>query len=204
MTSLLNSTESIATERAHSDVEHMFRTALDMLPTGILLVDANARIFHANAAAEHMLSANEPIRRCQGRLMAGCMIATEALTAATRAVTQSEASCLTAGSSVPLPSRDGRVAVAHVRRLNAHEPRSMLDHSLAAAIFITVAKRAAEPPLDALARLFELTRSEARVLQHIVAGRRRREAAAALGVAHSTVSSAGSPASACWSDVATA
>ena len=58
---------------------------------------------------------------------------------------------------------------------------------LPAVIFITEAAEHTPPPVDALMTLFSLTWSEARVLEQIVSGKNRREAAAVLGVADSTV-----------------
>ena len=91
----------------------------------------------------------------------------------------------TTGLAVALPYRDGRAAVAHVRLLDFGD--LCRRSGTAAVIFITEAAEHAPPPVDALMTLFNLTWSEARVLEQIVSGRNRKEAAAVLGVADSTV-----------------
>ena len=59
--------------------------------------------------------------------------------------------------------------------------------SASAAIFVASATTAAPPPIAALTALFDLTPSEARVLDLIAAGQSNAEVAATLGVAVSTV-----------------
>ena len=86
-----------------------------------------------------------------------------------------------------LPYSDGRAAVAHVRPLDFGDARAGRRSGTAAVIFITEAAEHTPPPVDALMTLFSLTWSEARVLEQIVSGKNRREAAAVLGVADSTV-----------------
>jgi DNA-binding CsgD family transcriptional regulator len=56
-----------------------------------------------------------------------------------------------------------------------------------AALFVAPAVQPPPPPLAAVAALFELTPSEARVLELVGAGRGNAEVAAALGVSVATV-----------------
>lgn len=172
---------------ARSHAESLLSTTLDMLPIGIVVVDAGARIVHLNAAAGVMLSFGEPIVSHHGQLRATCRIAAAALIVATRQATWGGGRPITPNTSVPLPYRDGHAAVAHVRPLRLEMGCSGQKSGAAAAVFITETTEQAPPPLEALMSLFDLTRSEARVLEQIVSGRNRRETAAALGVALSTV-----------------
>ena len=57
-----------------------------MLPVGILLVNADAHIVHANAAARTMLSVGEPIACSRDRLWASHMQTRTALVSATKQV----------------------------------------------------------------------------------------------------------------------
>ena len=107
------------------------------------------------------------------------------LMGAARQIAQNKATPPTTGLAVALPYRDGRAAVAHVRPLDFGD--LCRRSGTAAVIFITQAAEHAPPPVGALMTLFNLTWSEARVLEQIVSGRNRREAAAVLGVANSTV-----------------
>ena len=107
------------------------------------------------------------------------------LMGAARQIAQNKGTPPTTGLAVALPYRDGRAAVAHVRLLDFGD--LCRRSGTAAVIFITQAAEHAPPPVDALMTLFNLTWSEARVLEQIVSGRNRKEAAAVLGVADSTV-----------------
>ncbi len=167
-----------------SHAERLLETTLDMLPFGIVLVEADARIVHANAAAAGMLRAAEPILSQGGALRPSCKIA-----AAPNKNAMSAGWLGVCGANIPLMYRDGRVAVAHVRALSHGFPHPRHAMRAAFAIFITAAAARAPLPLEALRTLFDLTPSEARVIEQIALGRNRRETAAALGVADSTVKS---------------
>lgn len=145
------------------------QSTLDLLPIAICIVDEDAHILHRNAAATVMLRHRAPIVACQGRLKPSCPAANVTLASAIRRV---------ANASVALPCRDGRAAVAHLRPL---------DGGTVAVFVTTPVERAPEPPMAALTLLFGLTKKEARVLEQIVAGCNRREAAAALCVSDATV-----------------
>lgn len=170
--------------QAHADV--LLRTTLDLLPVGLLLVDADALIVHANATARAMLSAGEPIACSCDHLGANHKPTTAALKSATKQVALADRS-QPAGIRIPLPYRDGHAAVAHVMPLHLGVPSNGRRWGADVAIFITGAWEQAPPPIDALTVLFNLTPSEGRVLEQIISGRNRRETAAALGIAELTV-----------------
>jgi DNA-binding CsgD family transcriptional regulator len=161
------------------------QSTLDVLPVAIVIVDGEARILHRNVAAAAMLRDGVPIIACQARLKPSCSATASLLRSAIQRVASGMASP-PADSSIALPYRDGRVAVAHVRSLSRVGLRN--ECRAGAAVFVTTpAERAPEPPIVAIAALFALTKTEMRVLQQIVAGRNRREAAAALCVSDATV-----------------
>ena len=165
--------------------DRLLKAALDTLPIGIVLVDADLRIVHSNSTAARMLGVGEPIWSCHGQLRATCAMTSATLMGAARQIAQNKGTPPTTGLAVALPYRDGRAAVAHVRLLDFGD--LCRRSGTAAVIFITEAAEHAPPPVDALMTLFNLTWSEARVLEQIVSGRNRKEAAAVLGVADSTV-----------------
>lgn len=154
-------------------------TALDILPAGIVLVDANCRILHKNAAAREMLSAGAPVVAYRELLRPSSKAARPRLLAAV----QQAASGVSQVDSVPLPYSDGRVAIAHVRSLAPRRQQA----TAGAAIFIAEPQPPSAVPLEALSTLFRLTKSELRVLEQIVAGHNRRETAAVLDISDATV-----------------
>jgi DNA-binding CsgD family transcriptional regulator len=166
----------------------IFRATLDLLRVGIVIVDADSYILHTNYTAAKMLSLGEPISSCHGHLRAACTMTSMALTEAASQIAQKKANAHMPGVAVPLPRRDGRAAVAHVRPLYFGDPLVGRQSGTAAAIFITdPAAEHTPPPLDVLMAIFKLTWSEARVFEQIVSGRNRKVAAAVLGIADSTV-----------------
>lgn len=172
-----------ARHRAHDLLE----TTLDVLPFGIVIVDRNTQILHANTTATLMLGTGTPIMS-QRRHLGTCSTATTAaLSMAVRRVTMGEELDGNGRISVPLSGRDGRIAIAHVQALDFGVLNSQRRSGDAAAIFISEARARVPPPVDALTTIYDLTCSEARVLEHIAAGRTRGQTAATLGVAVSTV-----------------
>ena len=167
-------------------VEPLLEPTLNLLPLKIVITDADGRILHVNAAAATMIAAGDPIWSRRGHVNAIASAATAALIAAIRAATQQEVGMCRNGSEVALPCRDGRAAIAHVRSLRPAEMRLGRRPRASAAVFVTE-PHGVELPLRALAHLFDLTPSEARVLAEIASGRNRKETAAVLGLADSTV-----------------
>lgn len=161
---------------------------LDLLPLKVVIAASDGKILHANASAAAMLANGGPIWSRHGKLSAATSSATRALIAAIGSLAQKGALECNSGTEVALPCRDGRAAIAHVRTLVSEGARGGQGQESTAANFIAEPQRVA-PPLEALARLFELTPSELRVLAEILAGRNRKDAAAALGLADSTVKS---------------
>lgn len=169
---------------ASSMAESLAECTLDIVPAGIVLIDADTRILHRNAAAEAMLKAGTPIFSHQGQLRPTSRGAVAPFVAAAKQAALGLCKPTESSASIPLPCHDGRAAIAHVRPLKTRRSWAGVP---GAAVFITEPVRHAPPPLAALMVLFGLTKSEARVLEQIAAGKRRREAAAALGLADATV-----------------
>ncbi|WP_291850467.1 helix-turn-helix transcriptional regulator [Bradyrhizobium sp.] len=164
-----------------------FEATLDTLAIAVVLVDAEARIRHANTAAQTMLSADAPIMSRDGLLRASTTPATLALATAIARAAANESGIGLAGIGVPVSGRDGRPAIAHVLPLKSGKLRPDLAPGAVAAVFVTPAQLEALPPVEALVALYELTPTEARVLVEIASGRNRAAAAEALGIADSTV-----------------
>jgi DNA-binding CsgD family transcriptional regulator len=164
-----------------------FATTLDTLAVAVVLVDGEGRIRHANAAAQAMLSAGAPILSHHGELRAGSPQATTVLAAAIRRAAMNETELGFAGIGVPVAGVGGQPAIAHVLPLKSGTLRPDLSLGAIAAVFITPAQQTALPSAEALAALYELTPTEARVLVEIASGKNRGAAAESLGIADSTV-----------------
>lgn len=175
-----------ALDSCRTAIEPLLETTLNLLPVKIVITGTDGRILHVNEAAATMIAAGDPIWSRHGRICAATSAATAALIAAIGDGVQTKAGAHRNGSEVALPCRDGRAAIAHVRTLRTGDMRLGQCAGFAAAVFVIEPQRVVLP-LAALAHLFDLSPSESRVLAEIVSGRNRKETAAALGIADSTV-----------------
>lgn len=161
-----------------------FAATLDGLSAGIFLVDADCRLVHANAAGHDMLSADDVLSSIGGQLVARDMKSNRTL----REVFADNRNALDAkGTALTLTARDGERYVMHRLPLtSAARTRIGMTYRAVAALFVR--KVALDSPCGELvARAFELTPAELRVLLAIVEVGGVPETALALGVAETTV-----------------
>jgi DNA-binding CsgD family transcriptional regulator len=163
-----------------------FADALDCLGAALFLVDQEAGIVHANASAHAMLRRHAVLRAADGKLAACVPDATQALR---RSI--AEASSAPAGANavaLPLRAPDGEHCVAHILPLAAGAQRRPSPRGDAvAAVLVHKVALALSPSPEAVAGLYGLTPSEARVLFAVVEVGGVRETAEALGIAEATV-----------------
>jgi DNA-binding CsgD family transcriptional regulator len=164
-----------------------FEASLDLIATGVVLVDARAAVIHANRAARAMLAAGSPIRSERGELRTSLPETTAALKAAIAKCAGNETAIGAAGIGIPAPQADGAPALIHVLPLMSGDVRGRIAPRACAALFITPAVDGLGSPAAALATLFGLTPGEVRVLERLLAGDTLAEAAATLGVSVTTV-----------------
>jgi DNA-binding CsgD family transcriptional regulator len=164
-----------------------FETTLDTFAAAVVLVDANARILHANAAAQSMFSAGGPVLAANNELRTSSAAANNALRSAIARAASNESALGYGGIAVPIQAGNGTSAIAHVLPLKYGKLRPDMAHGAVAAVFLTPAQKSALPPVEALAGLFDLTPTEARVMIEIASGKNRAATAIALGIADSTV-----------------
>jgi DNA-binding CsgD family transcriptional regulator len=167
-----------------------FEASLDLIATGVLLVDAQARIIHANRAAQSMLDAGSPIRSDRGTLRAWLPETTAALRTAIAKIANAagnEAAIGGAGIGIPAPQADGAPTLIHVLPLSSGDVRARIAPRASAALFITPAPDGIGAPPAALAALFDLSPAETRTLERLIAGDTPADAAATLGVALPTI-----------------
>jgi DNA-binding CsgD family transcriptional regulator len=164
-----------------------FASSLETLTSGVVLVDEQLGIVHANAAAGAMLRARDPMRSQQGRLTLAYAEANNALQRAVAIAARREMDLGRRGIGIPMRRADRTPCVAHVLPLRAGQIRPGLVQRASAAVFVAQAASPPRMPADALALLYDLTPAESRIFELIVDGRAPADIAAALGIAPSTV-----------------
>jgi DNA-binding CsgD family transcriptional regulator len=165
-----------------------FADVLDGISAGMFLVEANARVVHANAAGRAILRAGDLLHSAGGRVVAGDARADQALREAFAAAANGGDAIGSKGIAVPLTARDDERHIAHVLRLTACERRwGDISCTAVAALFVRKAEMEPLSPPDVIAKIYELTPTELRVLLGIVEVGGVPEVAVALGVAESTV-----------------
>jgi DNA-binding CsgD family transcriptional regulator len=158
---------------------------LNGLAAGIFLVDAGRRIVHANTAGHDILRADDFLRSISGQLVARN-------TKANRTLDQVFAdnggvAIGTRGIALPLTAHDGERYVMHMLPLTP-ATRTGIGMAGKAVAALFVRKVALDSRCGELvARTFELTPAELRVLLTIVEVGGVPETSAALGIAESTV-----------------
>jgi DNA-binding CsgD family transcriptional regulator len=165
-----------------------FADALDGLSAGMFLVDASARLVHANTAGHAILAAADFLRLTGDRLAAGDPEIDRVLRDVLTAAGNGDAAVGIKGIALPLSARGGERHVAHVLPLTSGARRSAgVATSAAAALFVHKAALDIPSPPEAIARAYKLTPTELRVLLAIVEIGGAPEVAEALGIGDATV-----------------
>jgi DNA-binding CsgD family transcriptional regulator len=165
-----------------------FADTLDGLAAGMLLVDADGRIVHANASGHAMLAAGDVLRAADRHLLASDAQADQALRTVFASAGSGDAAVGITGIAVPLAARDGERYVAHVLPLTSGVRRQAgRSYRAAAALFVHKAALATPAPPEVIAKTYHLTPTELRVLLAVVEVGGAPEVAEALGVGETTV-----------------
>jgi DNA-binding CsgD family transcriptional regulator len=160
-----------------------FADTLNGLSAGIFLVTASRRIIHANNAGHDILRADDFLRSISGQLVARDVQANQTLG---NVLADNGGGTVGAKNmAFPLTAHDGGRYVVRVLPLSS-AARTDTAYKAVAALFVR--KIALDSPCgEVIARAFELTPAELRVLLTIVEVGGVRETSAALGIAESTV-----------------
>ncbi len=159
---------------------------VEATPAGVVLVDRDMRIVHANTSAIRMLDDRDPIRRIGDRLELRHELLSGQLATAVAGSAESVATIGRRGLGIPARRADGSPLVLHVMPLTPRQLRQPMLRGAVAAIFI--AENDGSRHLgDALGLLFGLTPTEARVFELAAGGQSSRQMAEVLGVAPSTI-----------------
>jgi DNA-binding CsgD family transcriptional regulator len=165
-----------------------FAGALDGINAGMFLVDASARIVHANLAGHAALETGNFLNAIAGRLATDDGQVDQTLREVFAAAGNGDVAVGTKGISVPLTARSGERYVAHVLPLTSGERRRAgKAYTAVAALFIRKAEMETASPPEVIAKTYKLTPTELRVLLAIVEVGGVPEVATALGVAETTV-----------------
>jgi len=162
-----------------------FRSVVDGLSAGVVLVDEDLGIVRANPVAEAMLATGDLLQSRHARLAVSGGIADGSLRAAVRAAGTNETGIGRRGTGIPATARDGAPAVLHVLPLARGELRAGLVQRAVAAVFV-VPGGAPHAPIDAIAALYDLTPAEGQILASIGRGISIDKTAEALGITRST------------------
>jgi len=165
-----------------------FADTLDGVRDGMLLVDAQGRIVHANASGHALLAEGSVLCAAGRKLSANDTSAEQALHDVFLAAGSGDAAVGIKGIAVPLMSREGERYVAHVLPLTSGARwRAGTTYAAVAALFVHKAALETPSPPEVIAKTFKLTPSELRVLLGIVEVGGVAETAEALGIAVGTV-----------------
>ena len=170
----------------HAD---MLSATLDLMSAGVLLLDLEQRIVHANRGATRFLEAEDAIRRDDGRLLCNDpQAALEMARAVDQTTTGDPSKFGEPGIAVPIPSTNGRDLSAWVLPLD-RGLRGELGAPFTAttAIFIRELANDAPFPGELFVRRYTITPAELRVLILLVQGMNPGEAATTLGISRATV-----------------
>jgi DNA-binding CsgD family transcriptional regulator len=161
----------------------MANEALDMLRVGVVLTNHAGRILHANSAAETMLRASDPIRSAGGTIQANDAAATGELHSAIALADRNESGLGGMGLAVRLTHPGQPPKLAHVLPLKQRNAR--LAPKAAAAVFIGPVSNGANAA-EAMAVAYDLTPTETRVLNALLAGLTLTESAEQVGIGKAT------------------
>jgi len=160
---------------------------LDGLSAAMCVVDPDGRIVHANAACHVLIDAGDFLSAIRGRIVAREAKVDQTLRELFAAA-GAGAAIGTRGIALPLVARDGSHYVAHVLPLTSGARRlAGIAYSATAALFICRVAAEVRSPPEVIARAYNLTPTELRVLLAIVDVGGVPESAVALGIAESTV-----------------
>ncbi len=163
--------------------------ALDQVQISIFLVDRDARIVHANQAAERLVALDDGLIVRAGRLVATATDADiAAALAAALAPRRTRREHPASTTMAVKRRRDGPALVATIVPIGAASSLARMPQ-VAAAVFVTDPARRTRLVPDHIARLYGITRAEARLINALPFASSLKDAAATLGVSFNTARS---------------
>jgi DNA-binding CsgD family transcriptional regulator/PAS domain-containing protein len=161
---------------------------LDAVSAAMILVDAQGRVTHVNAAGQTMLSDRDMIELVSGRLLATNRAVNRSLYEMLQATGGGDAAVGTRGVALSMTARSGEQHIAHVLPLTSGARKTAgIEYSACAAIFVRKAELEPPPAPKVIAQLYQLTPSELRVLLAVFETGSIEDIANVLGVSVPTV-----------------
>jgi DNA-binding CsgD family transcriptional regulator/PAS domain-containing protein len=170
-----------------SAVASSFAAALDAMSAAVLLVDEDLRIIHSNIAAQMLPKDNKSISVANGFVKTESTALWNSLQHAVRLASKQESAIGRRGFGVRLGQQSELPAVVHVLPLKHGDLRSRLIPQAVAAIFVAVSHEPTPLPHEVFVSLYDLTPSEAKLLNIIGQGKSVEYAGMDLGVSKSTI-----------------
>ena len=169
-------------------VEAVLTKMLDGVDDGALLVDADGRIVFANARAKAMLEQGALLRASNGLLRAAAVAPDRALRESLAALAGSGEPIAASGITITLSDAPGNRWIANLLPLGDGARRKFGNaYDAVAAMFVRSARFADPAPLETLAKDYQLTASEIRVIEAMLRISGQDAIAAALGISRATV-----------------
>jgi DNA-binding CsgD family transcriptional regulator len=161
---------------------------LDHVEAAVFLVGPEGAITFSNTPAKAMLRDGRIVREQDNTLRAATPKADHILRDIFASAEKGDASVGIRGVAVPLTDTSQEQWFAHVLPLTSgHRKQTGLAHAAVAAVFIRKTAPDAPPPLESIAKLYELTASEVRVLDAVLKVSGIKAMADMLGVSQATV-----------------
>jgi DNA-binding CsgD family transcriptional regulator/PAS domain-containing protein len=165
----------------------LYRSLMDKISSGILILAEDGRLVFANVAADRLLSEGKNLSVRQNKIKATSAPHARGLDEAlARACSGMDTDLGLRGNGIALPGTDGSSAVCYVLPLGKSERRRALGPGMAA-VFVSTNAQGIPPAVEILSALTGLTSREARIALMIADGRAPSETAAELGISLNTV-----------------
>ncbi len=162
----------------------MLSATLETSRAGIILVDENLTVLHANGVAQQMLDSGSPVRAANGRLALREVLSQTALATA---VAEGPGPPRGRGAGIPTRRSDGSTLLVHTFPLEGREIRRQVGARATTAVILAASPEQVDFSSEAIALLYDLTPAELRIVKLSAEGMSMAEAAERLGIAPSTV-----------------
>jgi DNA-binding CsgD family transcriptional regulator len=162
--------------------------ALDVVAAAMFLVDAQARVVHANSSGQVLLAKGDVVVRRGEQLAAIDPNAEQTLHQVFAAAAAGDRAVGVKGIAMPLDGEDGERWVAHVLPLTSGaRRRAGASYAAVAAVFVSRATLDLVHPIETVANLYRLTPAEMRVLTAVLQIGSVPDVAPVLGISETTV-----------------
>jgi len=172
----------------HKIEKEALTSTLDHLAAGVFLVGADGCLLYCNAAGQALMADRAVLRLSSSLLACVDRPANAALREVLAAAAGGDAAVGVKGIAIAMAARNGDPYVAHVLPLTSRARKAGgFVSSACAAVFVRKASLNTAAPAETLARLYDLTVGELRVLRATVEGGSVVGAARSLGLSLGTV-----------------